>query len=379
VLSVMGSCGMYDYAGEWIYNVGMPAKSGVSGGVIAVLPGQLGIGVFSPRLDPRGNSVRGIRVCEDLARHLDLHVFNRPSVGESIIRVQFTAAEMNSSRVRTPEESRALHQFGSSIRVYQLQGNLAFATMEALVRHVIENVDSFNYLLLDLKRVLTLNESACRLLYQLLRKLSELGKSIVFAHTEHLPLLRRYMKVKLEKHYGELYRVFEDHDPALEWCENRLLASTLSGERLESTVPAKNYELFKDLTEQELSVLLPLLKHRSYLRTEVIVHAGDDARELFFLARGHVSVTVTLVSGATRRLAAFSAGMAFGEMAIIDRAPRSANIVADTDVDCDLMDVEAFEKLGISYPAIKIKLLENLSLGLCRKLRKVNRDISVFD
>src|SRR5262249_28502955 len=51
VLAVMGTCGMYDYAGEWAYTVGLPAKSGVSGGVIAVLPGQLGIGVFSPRLD----------------------------------------------------------------------------------------------------------------------------------------------------------------------------------------------------------------------------------------------------------------------------------------------------------------------------------------
>src|ERR1044071_3819751 len=121
VLSVMGSCGMYDYAGEWIYNIGMPAKSGVAGGVIAVLPGQLGIGVFSPRLDLRGNSVRGIRVCQDLARHLDLHVFNCAGTGESVLRVHFTAAEMNSSRVRTSEESRALHQFGKSIQCYQLQ------------------------------------------------------------------------------------------------------------------------------------------------------------------------------------------------------------------------------------------------------------------
>src|SRR5260221_4286972 len=64
VLSVMESCGMYDYAGEWSYKVGMPAKSGVAGGIIAVLPGQLGIGVFSPPLDARGNSVRGIRVCQ---------------------------------------------------------------------------------------------------------------------------------------------------------------------------------------------------------------------------------------------------------------------------------------------------------------------------
>jgi glutaminase len=379
VLSVMGSCGMYDYAGEWIYKVGMPAKSGVAGGVIAVLPGQLGVGVFSPRLDPHGNSVRGIRVCQDLARHLDLHVFNPPSAAESIVRVQFTAADMTSSRVRTPSESQALREFGSRISVYQLQGNLAFATTEAVVRQVMSNLNGGNYLLLDLKRVLALNESACRLLYQLLRKLAELNKSVVFAHTTHLPLLRRYMKVKLAERFDDLYRVFEDHDPALEWCENRLLASVLPGAELESIVPHKNYELFQGLTGNELAALQPLLRRRSFRKGEVVVRKGDEARELFFLSRGHVSVSVTLVSGATKRLAAFSAGMAFGEMAIIDRAPRSATIVADTDVECDVMDREDFDKLGVSHPAIKIRLLENLSLGLCSKLRKVNRDISVFD
>src|SRR5688572_15312844 len=87
VLSVMGSCGMYDYAGEWIYKIGMPAKSGVAGGIIAVLPGQLGIGVFSPLLDAHGNSVRGIRVCDELSRGLDLHLFNLPNSGRSVIRL----------------------------------------------------------------------------------------------------------------------------------------------------------------------------------------------------------------------------------------------------------------------------------------------------
>jgi glutaminase len=75
VLSVMYTCGMYDFAGEWAYTVGLPAKSGVGGGIMAVVPGQGGIAVFSPPLDARGNSVRGIRVCTDLSRRFDLHTF----------------------------------------------------------------------------------------------------------------------------------------------------------------------------------------------------------------------------------------------------------------------------------------------------------------
>jgi glutaminase len=75
ILSVMYTCGMYNFAGEWAYKVGIPAKSGVCGGILAVVPHKMGIGVFSPRLDARGNSVRGVKVCEELSQQLGLHLF----------------------------------------------------------------------------------------------------------------------------------------------------------------------------------------------------------------------------------------------------------------------------------------------------------------
>ena len=84
VLSVMLTCGMYDYAGEWAYRVGLPAKSGVGGGICAVVPGRCGIGVFSPLLDARGNSVRGIKVCEELSQRFGLHEFDLGFDGPSI-------------------------------------------------------------------------------------------------------------------------------------------------------------------------------------------------------------------------------------------------------------------------------------------------------
>ena len=377
VLSVMGTCGMYDYAGEWLYNVGIPAKSGVAGGVLAVLPGQIGIGVFSPRLDAHGNSVRGIRVCQELSRHLDLHLFSRPVTGKSTVRLRFTGAEFNSSHVRTTEEGRDLRALAKVIRVYQLQGHLAFATTEPVLRDVLEQAGEIQFLILDLKRVLSLNESAGHLLHSLVGKLHASDKTVIFTHCGHLPLLRRMMKKKLADRFAELFSTYPDNDLALEWCEERLLENTRHARASSYKAKPADYQLFKEFSEAELNIVLPLLESRAFKQGEKIISAGDAAREIFFLSSGRVSV---FLPGEERhRLATFSPGMSFGEMAFLDGVPRSANIVADTDVECDLLALEDFKSLEKTHPAIKIKMLEQLCLDLTGKLRKANRELSVFE
>ena len=86
VLAVMATAGLYEESGEWLYEVGLPGKSGVSGGIVTVSPGKGGLGTYSPPLDDQGNSVRGRLLTTQIAEALGLHIFAsdvHPDVGSS--------------------------------------------------------------------------------------------------------------------------------------------------------------------------------------------------------------------------------------------------------------------------------------------------------
>ncbi|HYF19955.1 MAG TPA: glutaminase, partial [Ramlibacter sp.] len=80
LLTLMFTCGMYDTSGTWAYHVGLPAKSGVSGGIVAVVPGRCGLAVYSPRLNKHGHSVRGVALFRDWAREWQLGMFGEPGL-----------------------------------------------------------------------------------------------------------------------------------------------------------------------------------------------------------------------------------------------------------------------------------------------------------
>jgi glutaminase len=374
VLSVMGSCGMYNYAGEWIYKVGMPAKSGVAGGIVAVLPGKLAIGVFSPPLDKRGNSVRGIEVCNRISMDFNLHMFNVVQPGKSVIRRSYTGGHITSKHIRASAERSRLQLEGYRIQVYEIQGDLNFSTSEVIINEIANKVEEADFFIVDLKYVLTLDQSSCRLFYQLLVKLADVNKQLVFSNCDPYPELGKYICRHMQDGSRAQWRSFED-DYALEYCENRILDRAKG---VAAPIPLEDFELFDTLSADEISVIRNRLTQQSYRQGETIISQGEPASQLYLLAQGQVSVKIALSDGKIKRLATLSQGLVFGEMAWIERAERSADVTVDVDALCYKLDINDFDAMMENHSPVKAKVLGNLLRIFTRNLRKANTEIGVL-
>ncbi|MEU5297703.1 glutaminase [Streptomyces umbrinus] len=169
VLSVMFSCGMYDAAGDWTTQVGIPAKSGVAGGLIGALPGQIGIATFSPRLDRHGNSVRGVSLFERFSSDMGLHVKEVPAAARAVVRSN--------------------HVVGSgpnALRVLQLQGGIGFSGAERVVQEAMDISPAEVRVAVDLTRVYSIDDVARRVLLEVARRLTLNGHEVYLVDPESI-------------------------------------------------------------------------------------------------------------------------------------------------------------------------------------------------
>ena len=164
-LSVMSSCGMYDAAGRWMARVGIPAKSGVSGGLIGTLPGQLGLSTLSPRLNPQGNSVRGVKIFEQFSEEMGLHLMASDPVGAHAVRAIETEGEETT---------------------VQLQGSIHFAAAERALDKLSDYDFDCQRIVLDVSRVSGFEKVGRVLVKEGLRRLRDEGFEIAIYDPEEM-------------------------------------------------------------------------------------------------------------------------------------------------------------------------------------------------
>ncbi|SPO07771.1 related to glutaminase, kidney isoform, mitochondrial precursor [Cephalotrichum gorgonifer] len=176
VLSVMTTCGMYDAAGDWVSNVGIPAKSGVSGGIIGALPGQIGLATFSPKVDNHGNSVRGVAMCQQLSTDLGLHMMDINQIARATVRQCLTTITTGEGPVGVP--------------IFDLRGAVRFGGAELLTRTVARELSEPSeepgsgcnadcpVVIFSLRETISLNTVAQAILRENIRRLRLDGKRV---------------------------------------------------------------------------------------------------------------------------------------------------------------------------------------------------------
>ncbi len=369
VLSVMTTCGMYDGAGEWLFTVGLPAKSGVSGAVLAVLPGRLGVAVFSPRLDRRGNSTRGVLACSSIARDFDVHLLDggRPAVAP--IRRAYTLAEVASNRARTADERDALDRLGASCRVVEVQGELELSAYERVSAAALEHGAEGSLVLLDLTRVTRVEDGLEDLLADLSLELAAVGTGVGIVAGPAAPLVERVAAVLPE----DVLHVDHDLDGALERCEDILLeaAGARSADR---PLDLADHAVVARVPPEKRGRLLAVLEPRSLAPGETLVRAGDSSDSLYLLTAGRL----TVVRPDGTRAATLSPGMVVGELGVADGRARSADVVAETTVECHELSLADLRRLEIDAPVVHGAVLTVLVEELTRIVRRLERELGTM-
>lgn len=372
VLSIMSSCGMYDYSGEWIYRVGLPAKSGVGGGIVATLPAQMGMGTFSPRLDPLGNSVRGVKVCENVSSHFELHVLKSQSDINSYISADYDLSNVQSNRDRRSEDLAILRQHGHQVRVLEFAGTLNFIAADFLSRRLSSYNDS-SIVVFDFRKVTAISGAAAKLIALLIADYEKSGGRIVISSLSEGSTVKLTLDQALA-HITELkLNIWPVLNEAITWAEDQIIFLYGGSSRLGVETELAEQALLQSLNSEQLLAIRNQCELLEFSNGEKLIKTGEPADSIYFLLSGMVSVK--LETGT--RIATLDAGTCFGEFALISpNELRSADVIADTPARCLKLQLNAFDKLRTDGTTLDQIMTKNLVVLMVQRLRSANAKIA---
>jgi glutaminase len=295
-----------------------------------------------------------------------------------VIHRSYDAGMVGSKRLRRGAEARVLRAHGDCIAVYELQGQLTLFSMERVVRELMELPDRVQYLVVDFRRVLSADDSALDVWLSYLAQNGGRYEIVFLSEFDHCPRLRERLQGMAKGWATGDFGCAAETDAAVEICENHLLERVLGTSVGEGAFPLEEFDICAGLEPARIEALRQVLEVRSYDAGETIIRNGDPANSLFLLSRGQVSVTIDLPTGGSHRLATCTPGMMFGEMAILERRPRSAAVRADCPVECYAMPIDTFDRLTATHPDLKVKLLENFAYNLSLRVRRLTDEVRVL-
>ncbi|MBI1732941.1 MAG: SLC26A/SulP transporter family protein [Gammaproteobacteria bacterium] len=316
---------------------------------------------------------------------LAILLFIRDQIRGSVLRRRATLREVSSKTHRLEAERELLQQHGELGAVFDLQGNLFFGTTDQLFTEAEQDLRLRRWLLLDVRRVQSMDYTAANLFKQMHNRLAERDGGILFCGMpSSLPQrqdIQGYLtQVGLVGGDKSGIRVFETRDEAIEWIEDRILESCgWRGKDALRPLDLAEIELLRELDPPVIGELRLCAHERTVVAGGKIFSRGDEADEIFLIRSGVVAILLPLQGGKRHHLATFARGDYFGEMSFLDKGSRSADAEAKTNCDLYVLSRREFNTHALADPVLAVKVFARLARAVSLRLRQTDGELRAIE
>jgi SulP family sulfate permease len=307
-------------------------------------------------------------------------LFIRDQIRGSVIRRKMYLNQISSKTRRLPRERTILKARGDQGVFCELQGNLFFGTTDQLFSQLEPDLRAKRFILLDMRRVQSVDYTAAHLFEQMQAMLEERGGRLLFSGMPSALLDRRDFQRYLSQmgvvREGGGVIVSETLDGALEWMEDRILeAAGIHKKDDNRLLELRQFDLFRGFDEATMERLAGCVRELSFALNQRIFSEGDHGEELFLVRRGAVRILLPLEGGKHHHMATVGRGDFFGEVAFLDRGARTAHAEAKVPTDVYVLPRGRFDTEVRAEAVLGVHVFARLAKAITQRLRETDREL----
>jgi SulP family sulfate permease len=306
-------------------------------------------------------------------------LYIREQVRSTVVHRKFSGDQKFSKKRRLPSEIQVLEKRGKSTLVLELQGQLFFGTTDQLFTVVESYLTKTKYIILDMRKVLSVDFTAAHMLAQIHSRIEANNGSLLLSSIPlDLPSGQNVREYLLNLGFSEskTLHFFNDLETALEFVEDEILTEEFQ-EALVSPIEMnlQEFEFFDGVSSKLMTKLSKHFHEKKFSNEEFIFRKGDPGDEIFFIRKGDVKIIIPLAAEQNLLITIFSQGDFFGDIAFLDSDCRSANAIADGEVSLYYLSRKEFEKIVHKYPELGSLFYEKLARAISTRLRMTDVEL----
>ena len=303
-------------------------------------------------------------------------------MSKSIIRKIHFGSSIRSKKTRNREMIETLIKYGNQIAIIELEGSLFFGSADVLSSKIDELArNDVKYFILDMKRISDIDSTGSNILARLYHTQNSNGLRLAISYVKSQGKIWSFLKETTDLlDSSDNHGVFAETDLALECFEDLILNEILITDNKNNEISMEKFPFTQDLNNEEIEILFACLKRFEFKKGDLVFSQGDNSNTLYFITKGSVDITINIDDKGNKiRVSTIPTGTFFGEIALLDNTPRSANVEACEDLITYVLTREDFEILKTTHANISIALLTNISQLFAARLRAANRMISELE